>query len=316
MISGCSRLSAAVLLLFVGLANCSSIAEAAPPPTRSSQAVATKPRAADPRLQTIQFESKLVGKRLPYNVLLPRDYDKPEANAKRYPVLYLLHGLFGHYDNWANLTRLIDYSAPYDLIIVMPEGNDNWYIDSAAVPSDKYETYIVSELLPDVQQRFRTIDSRDARAIAGLSMGGYGALKFAAKYPEKFSFAASLSGALGAASWTENDLKGLEKIWESLNAVFGPFGNQTRQANDLFRLYREAPLAQLPFIYLDCGTEDTFFASNHSFSELLLARKIPHEYRERPGVHGWKYWDEQIQEVLRLVDKQFHIGPPSTKPSV
>src|SRR5688572_9749765 len=140
------------------------------------------------RVQTVQFESKLVGKTLPYSVLLPVDYNEESAKAKSYPVLYLLHGLTGHYNNWIEKSKLTDHAAPYSMIIVTPEGNDSWYSDSVGTPSDKYETYIINELLPDVQRRYRTIESREGRAIAGLSMGGYGALKFGMKYPQTFVF--------------------------------------------------------------------------------------------------------------------------------
>src|SRR4030095_4148863 len=85
------------------------------------------------------------------------------------------------------------------------EGNNGWYTDSATVASDKYETYILQELIPEVQRRYRTIESRYGRGIAGLSMGGYGALKFGLKHPEMFAFAASMSGALGAASFLPDE---------------------------------------------------------------------------------------------------------------
>ena len=263
---------------------------------------------ANPRVQTIQFASKLVGKTLPYNVLLPVSYNQTESRTKRYPVLYLLHGLTGHYTNWLDKTRLIDYTAPYEFIIVMPEGNDGWYTDSATVPSDKYESYILQELIPDVEKRFRTASETGSRAIAGLSMGGYGALKFGIKYPQQFAFVASMSGALGAASLIESDLKGLEFILRSLQSVYGSEGSPTRAANDLPRLYRELPaagIASLPYIYLDCGTEDRLLPMNRDFADLLVARKIPHEYRQLPGDHSWPYWDAQVQEVLRIAAKKF-----------
>jgi S-formylglutathione hydrolase FrmB len=123
--------------------------------------------------QTVQFKSELIGKVLPYNALLPPAYFK---SNRRYPVLYLLHGLFGHHDDWITRTNLAEYAASYDLIIVTPEGNDSWYIDSATVPTDKYESYFLRELIPDVDARYRTIKDRRARGVAGLSMGGYGAL--------------------------------------------------------------------------------------------------------------------------------------------
>jgi putative tributyrin esterase len=271
-----------------------------------SQAKASQ---TNPRFLTIRFESKLVGKTLPYNVVLPVNYDKPAARSKRYPVLYLLHGLFGHYDNWITRTKLSDYAANYSMIIVTPEGNDGWYTDSASVPTDKYETYVMQELIPDVRGRYRTIETRDGRAIAGLSMGGYGALKFGIKHPESFIFAGSMSGALGAAAWTETDLRGFEIIWKTLLPIFGPENSEIRQANDLNKLYSEVPasrVAALPYLYLDCGTEDPLLSSNRSLAAVLFERKIPHEYRELPGTHAWAYWDAQVQEVLRIAERKFH----------
>src|SRR5437588_5377501 len=134
-------------------------------------------------VETGQFKSKLIGATLPYSVVLPSTYKIAGHGSLRYPVLYLLHGLAGHYDNWLSKTKLKGYAAQYQMIIVMPEGNDGWYTDSATVPTDKYESYIIEELIPDVESRYRTISEREARAIAGLSMGGYGALKFGVKYP-------------------------------------------------------------------------------------------------------------------------------------
>jgi putative tributyrin esterase len=254
---------------------------------------------------TIKFQSGLVKKDLPYNIVLPPGY--AEKRRLRYPVLYLLHGLAGHYSDWTSRTKLRQYAAEYRLVIVTPEGNDGWYTDSVSTPTDKYETYIFQELIPDVQRRFRVYDTRAGRAVAGLSMGGYGALKFALKHPDVFSFAGSMSGALDAASWTATDLENLQSIFRSLEPVFGEAGNSTRLNNDLHRLYSELTTEQatsLPFLYLDCGTEDPFLSSTRNFSELLLSKKIPHEVRLLPGSHGWTYWNQQVGEVLRLAAKR------------
>jgi putative tributyrin esterase len=261
---------------------------------------------------TVQFQSKLVGATLPYNVILPADYDKTKTT--RYPVLYLLHGLFGHYDNWIAKTQLKEWAAPYQIIIVTPEGNNAWYTDSATVPAEKYESYIVQELIPDVQRRYRTIETRAGRAVAGLSMGGYGALKFGVKYPQSFAFVASMSGALGAATWTETELRGLEAVWRTLAPVYGPLDSPVRAANDVSKLYRDLPperVAALPYVYLDCGTEDSLLQSNRSFADILLAKKIPHEYRELPGAHTWTYWDRQVAEVLRIAATKLSPAQPS-----
>ena len=302
-----SRTSLAIVFVAVVLSTVIACGSAlvSPPIT---QGVLTSQTPANPRVQTIQFESKLVGKTLPYNVLLPVNYNQPDSRTKRYPVIYLLHGLTGHYTNWLEKTKLVDYTASYEFIIVMPEGNDGWYTDSATVPTNKYESYILSELIPDVEKRFRASSEREGRAIAGLSMGGYGALKFGIKHPEMFVLAASLSGALDAASWTEADLKGLEFIWRTLEPVFGAEKSETRAANDLRKLYSELTaqrIAALPYVYVDCGTEDGLLEINRNFVDILTKQKIPHEYRQLPGNHSWTYWDAQVQEVLRIAAKKF-----------
>jgi putative tributyrin esterase len=265
------------------------------------------------RYETVPFESKLVGTPLPYNVILPADYGRDSSKRKRYPVLYLLHGLAGSANDWVSgRAHLAVYAAQYPFIVVVPEGHDGWYTDSATVPAEKYESYFIRELIPDVDARFRTLPAREGRAVAGLSMGGYGSLKFALKYPELFVFAGSMSGALGAASWMPDE-KLLAFVRPSIARVYGPAGepdNQTRRANDIFRLGRALTPEQakaLPFLYLDCGTEDFLIGENRDFSALLLEKKVPHEFRQRPGGHTWPYWDRQVQEILRLAAE--HLAP-------
>ncbi len=263
---------------------------------------------APARVEAVKFESKLVAQALPYNVVLPPDYDAPTARTTRYPVLYLLHGLAGSHDDWvSNRAHLAQHAAQYHIIIVTPEGHNGWYTDSATVPNEKYESYIVQELIPDVEGRYRTIPTRAGRAIAGLSMGGYGALKFGVKYPDKFSFAASMSGAHGAPTWDPNDKELLSFVKPSIARVYGAIDNPVRPANDLTKLFDALSperSAQLPFFYLDCGTEDFLIDSNRALDALLLKRKIPHEFRELPGAHTWSYWDSQVQEILRIAARR------------
>ena len=248
-----------------------------------------------------KLASRLLGRNVPFRVLAPLDYDQKGSESARYDVIYLLHGLFGHFDNWTTKTSLARYAATYRFIIVMPEGGDGWYTDSVKVPSDKYESYIVKELIPEIDKRFRTFADRDHRVIAGLSMGGYGAIKFGLRHPEMFSLVGSFSGALDA------PLRGQDgsTLWATLLPVYGPLGSTTRRQNDIFTLLRNAPdRATLPFIYLDCGTDDMFITTNREFDSLLIEKKIPHEYRELPGKHDWKYWDQQVQEFLRLASRR------------
>jgi putative tributyrin esterase len=264
--------------------------------------------AARAQIQTIQFRSELLNATLPYNVILPRGYSN--SPLTRFPVLYLLHGLSGHYSDWATRTHVAEYASHYQMIVVMPEGKDGWYTDSATRPDERYETYLLKELIPDVQKRFRTLDSRFGRSIAGLSMGGYGAIKFGLKSPATFIFAASISGAFGAPSWTESDLKTPGAMRDSVLGVFGPAGSDTRKANDIFELVRNLSatrMANLPYFYLDCGTEDPFFNLNPEFAALLREKKVPHEYRELPGQHGWDYWDQQVEGVLKVAAEKMRM---------
>ena len=262
---------------------------------------------------TLRLGSRLMAREMPYRVVLPIGYNEPKNAARRYPVVYLLHGLTGHFDNWTDKTKLAEYAAQFDFIIVTPEGGDGWYTDSASMPNDRYETYITGELIPEIDKNFRTAAERNSRVIAGLSMGGYGAIKFGLKYPEKFVLVGSFSGALGAASLNEKNSPAW--IAKTMTSVYGDETSETRRANDIFRIVREMPAEKagaLPFIYLDCGTEDFLAANNRDFMLLLVEKKIRHEYRQLPGGHNWVYWDAQVQEFLRLSEKFFRQAKAKT----
>jgi len=253
---------------------------------------------------TFSLKSSLLGREVSYRVVFPADYKK--NSAKRYPVIYLLHGLFGHFDNWTDKTRLAEYAAPFSFIIVTPEGGDGWYTDSVSTPNDKYESYLIRELIPEVEKKFRVDGDRSRRLIAGLSMGGYGAIKFGLKYREMFSIVGSFSGALDSPLRGQND----KNLRPSILSVFGAEDNPARKANDVFSLLRAVSsddLKSLPYIYLACGTEDFLFQPNRDFDALLIEKKVPHEYRELPGTHAWDFWDAQVQEFLRAANHRTNM---------
>lgn len=272
----------------------------------SAFAQQTQPKPALPaNVENYQLSSKLLAREIPYRVVLPIGYKN--SNEKTfYPVVYLLHGLTGHFNNWTDNSKLPEYAAKYNYIIVTPEGNNGWYTDSATAPNDKYESYIVRELIPEIEKKFRVRADRNHRAVAGLSMGGYGSIKFGLKYPEMFALVGSFSGALGAASLTEKEVGTKGVIAESILGVYGAADSETRKQNDAFKLIREMPadkIKNLPFIYIDCGTEDFLFQNNRDFVNLLVEKKVRHEFRQLPGAHDWKFWDAQIQEFLELSEK-------------
>jgi S-formylglutathione hydrolase FrmB len=249
------------------------------------------------RVETVQLRSSLVGKTLPYRVVLPPGYGLVTARATRYPVVYFLHGWGGHYDSWLANTALSRYASEHRLIVVTPEGENGWYTDGVTSPADKFESYILQELIPDVDRRFRTIGGRRGRGVAGCSMGGYGALKFGLKHPEVFALAASTSGALDAAARTDDP---------SIMQTFGESDTAARAENDLPRLARDFPAARfglLPYLYLDCGEKDPWLAANRDFVNILVERQMTHEYRQLPGAHIWPYWDRQAREILRVASE-------------
>lgn len=248
-----------------------------------------------------KFDSKLLAREISYRIILPAAYEKFEK--ERFPVIYLLHGRGGNYKDWSNLTKINQYSFPYDFIIVMPDGGkESWYADNVNVPNDKYESYFIRELVPEIDAKYRTIPKRESRIIAGLSMGGYGAVKFGLKYPEKFILAGSFSGAMDSVVKTQN----YKHLIKSVADVFGEINSQARKDNDIFRIINEASeqkLKEFPFIFLVCGMEDHQFQSNRDFSAILIEKKILHEYRQMPGLHNWAFWDSEVQEFLRIADK-------------
>lgn len=255
-------------------------------------------------ITTEELDSNLMARKMSYRIIVPADYDSKASAATRFSVIYLLHGLTGNFANWTDKTKLTEYSAKHKYIIVTPEGANGWYADSVSVPNDKYESYIVKELIPEIDKKFRTIADRDHRAIAGLSMGGYGAIKFGLKYPEMFSLVGSFSGALGAASFTAKNAG--PGIGAGIDKIFGLENSDTRKANDIFALIRD-PSAEkvraMPYIYQSCGTEDFLIQNNRDFLALLNEKKVPHEYRELPGGHTWAFWDDQVREFLAIADR-------------
>ena len=261
---------------------------------------------------TLALNSRLMAREMSYNVILPARY---KNETKRYAVVYLLHGLTGHFDNWASKTELASYAVDHDYIFIMPEGGDGWYTDSAKENNDRYESYLTEELIPEIDKKFRTIADKKHRAVAGLSMGGYGSIKFGLKHPEKFGLVGSFSGALGVTAFSEKEVKGA--FLQSILNIFGEVGSQTRKENDVFGIVRDLPkekIKDLPFIYLDCGTEDFLYKTNREFADLLQQKKIPHEFRELPGGHTWTYWNAQVQEFLRLSAKYLNSPPQTVRP--
>ena len=224
----------------------------------------------------------------------------PDTGKPPFPTLYLLHGLSDDSTMWLRRTRLEIYAAQLPLIIVMPDGYRGFYTNNEQGPA--YARHIGEELPAFIERTFSAIPRRNARAIGGLSMGGYGALRVGLGYHSRFCSVHSHSGALG---WGRTEkFEALQKLTtgdEQLAAerlrIFGRSPDGTD--HDLLALARRAKSARkLPEILLDCGKDDFLLKDNRAFAKDLRAAKISHAYREYPGDHDWDYWDTHIRQAL------------------
>ena len=247
--------------------------------------------------QTVEIAAPhLGGMTVGFNLILPRDY---AASTRRYPVLYLLHGYTDHYPAWVSYSRITDYARGYEEIVVMPEGDNGFYTNSHEDANLAWEDFFMLDLIPYVDSHYRTVAGRQGRAIAGLSMGGYGAMKLGLKHPDMFAAVASLSGALAAARRREahDDDAEFQKL---VSNVFGPPDNPARAQEDPFELVKKVPAELRPQLYISVGSGDFLLEENRDFVELLSDLKVPYQYREFPGKHEWPVWDREIQVVLSL----------------
>lgn len=233
------------------------------------------------------------------DVILPEPLRSAEGKAlekkQTYPVLYLLHGLSDDHTIWQRRTSIERYVRDLNLAVVMPAVDRSFYADMKRGP--RYWTYISEEVPSIVQSLFPISGARRDNFVAGLSMGGYGAMKLGLTMPERYAAAASFSGALDISLI----FKGGGKDWKNeMRAIFGDPKKVSGSPNDLFTLaervagskWKKTPL------YIWCGTEDHLIESNRRFKTHSQSLGLNITYSEEPGIHDWPYWDRQIQHVL------------------
>jgi len=243
------------------------------------------------------FYMPSLGRTKKVSVLIPAKYDP----RMHYPVLYLLHGYSGGHDNWWTKTKIAEYVREVPMIVVMPDGENSWYVNSAMEPNDRFEDYMVNDL-PNYIQKAYSIDTT-RQGIAGLSMGGYGALVLALRHPAKYRFAGSLSGAVTFPRGMNDTTRQPERaLLPSLRHAFGEKPGASRTAYDLFLLYRQTSKESMPYIYMAMGTQDgyrSFLPAHRALTDLLRGAGVSYEYHETPGGHSWQYWDTEIQPLLK-----------------
>lgn len=262
------------------------------------------------RAECRTISSAILKRVVRYCVFLPPSFDTDKA--RRFPIVYYLHGLGGN-EQWLlnnggwNLTeQLRDQKKIGDLVMVMPDAGRSFYINSRD-GKELYEDFFVKEFVPAMESRYRAGGSRSARATAGVSMGGYGALRFALKYPRMFTSVAVHSPAI------------FEDLPADASALFGrnfrafgdPADNAYWKQNTPLALARSGTgLAQLK-IYFDCGLQDDFGfdAGTRILHDVLLKRNIPHEFHLYPGGHTWQYVAEHFGESLAFLSRALRAKP-------
>lgn len=249
------------------------------------------------------FFSEALGLTCAAHVLLPQPtisqigMDGGKALAK-YPTLYLLHGLSDDHTIWTRRTSIERYAAARNIAVVMPAVGRSFYQDMAN--GAKYWTFVSEELPALCQAYFPLSSAREDNFAAGLSMGGYGALRLGLGRPEKFAAAASLSGALDLRRrLADVDKPGSRVSRAEWTGIFGQSLQNPPDA-DLWLMARTiaSGAGPRPELYLACGTEDPLIEDTRSFQRALKAAKFTATYRESPGDHEWGYWDAEIQRVL------------------
>ncbi|MBR2612071.1 MAG: esterase family protein [Clostridia bacterium] len=246
---------------------------------------------------TLNASSKALGRRVSFNVLLPECKDGSGVPGTPYKTLWLLHGLAGDENSWLMNSSIVRYATEYGIAVVMPNVDRSWYADTAY--GAKYFTFLTKELPEICRSAFKGMsEKREDNIVAGLSMGGYGALKAALLCPEMYGYCASLSGSLDITR--KNRPYNLDE-WKSL---FG-FDMQSAEElaggeNDLFAKAKRNADDGIPFpkLYLWCGTEDSLIAVNRDFHALLDTLGVEHRYEESEGNHSWRWWDLHIQDAL------------------
>ncbi len=247
-------------------------------------------------LMDIDIESEILGLKVGVRVIFPIE---DRQLARKVPALYLLHGLGDDESVWCRFSAVERYVRRLDMAVVMPAVHRSFYQNTQ--DGRRYFDF-VSEELPETMERLLPISPRrEDRFAAGLSMGGYGALKLGLSAPYRYSLAASLSGAV--------DLKRVMEAKEALPEVTSVFGERISPEADLYRLSRRAAEeGHMPALYQACGSEDFMIEDNREFSRFIKGLCPDHTYEEWPGGHNWDFWDEGLKHILSWIRERRDIN--------
>ena len=255
---------------------------------------------------TVNFFSKCLSRQVTFNATIPVGKfhmpGMPEKEDKPFKTMYLLHGIFGNYTDWLMGSRIVPWAEERNLAVIMPSGENSFYVDNEKSGS-MYGEYFGCELVEVTRKLFPLSVKREDTYVAGLSMGGYGALRTGLKYHETFSAIAALSGALvlDNAVKSTNDtptIIGRRSYYESVFGDLDRLIGSDKDPKALISKLAESG-AKIPAMYIACGTEDFLIEANRDYHKLLEEKGVEHTYIEAPGAHTWDFWDEHILNVLK-----------------
>jgi len=255
---------------------------------------------------TVEFYSKSLNRQVTFNAIVPVGKFNlpgmpPQVGNKPFKTMYLLHGIFGNHNSWAIGSRIVPWALERNLAVIMPAGDNSFYVDHEKSGA-MYGQYFGQELVDVTREMFPLSHKREDTIVAGLSMGGYGALRTGLKYSDTFGHIAALSGALI-----------LDRVFESTDdtptvigrrgyyeSVFGDFDTLMGSDKDPKALIKSLKTAgkPIPQLYIACGTEDILIDANRNYHQFLQENGVNHTYVEGPGGHTWDYWDEYILKVM------------------
>jgi len=250
-------------------------------------------------LRDITFRSAALARDMQYRVILPVRV----SPGQKLRVVYLLHGGGGGFRDWSNDSDVAHF-AESGLLLVMPEAANSYYTNAVDPPQDRYEDYIVQDLIADVESKFPVATGRTNRAIVGISMGGFGAVKLALHHPDLFIFAGGISSAIDVPRRAFSIKRFQQSHHYSL--IFGPGGSQTRRDNDPFILLRTASPENAPYLFLTCGEQEGLLPANREFAAELARRHFQYEFHTVRGGHDWNQWNAWLPVVFQSLVA--HLG--------
>lgn len=256
-------------------------------------------------LVRIEIFSKALMRTVSVTAVIPVDNVRFDHNlnfpaVKPYKTLYLLNGIYGNNTDWVCSSNVVRLAQDYNLAVIMPAGENHFYVDCAAT-GEAYGRFLGEELVQQMRRLFHLSDRREDTFIAGLSMGGYGAIRNGLLYNQTFGYAAGLSSGfiLDRMLASDNSDPSYTKRRSYFEAIFGDLNHYVGSDKDCEALFLRAQNQKIvPQIYLACGTEDPLIDASRKYRDFLSAHGAELFYEEGPGIHNFDFWSEYLEHVL------------------